>query len=87
MAIDPLNPESPLWAELRWAARNEAVVHLEDLLLRRVRLGLLLPQGGLSIIEKIRLIVQPELRWTDGRWDEEIAAYLALWRSTYSPIL
>jgi len=87
MPIDPLNPESPLWAELRWAGRNEAVVHLEDLLLRRVRLGLLLPQGGLTIIEKIRLIVQPELRWTDRRWDEEIEAYSALWRSTYSPII
>ena len=24
-----------LWAELRWAARDEGVVHLEDLLLRR----------------------------------------------------
>ncbi len=31
------------WAALRWAARAEGVVHLEDLLLRRVRLGLLLP--------------------------------------------
>ena len=35
-----------LWAELRWAARAEAVVHLEDLLLRRTRLGLLLRGGG-----------------------------------------
>ncbi len=34
------------WGELRWAARNEAVVHLDDLLLRRTRIGLLLPKGG-----------------------------------------
>jgi glycerol-3-phosphate dehydrogenase len=34
-----------LWAELRWAARSEGVVHLDDLLLRRVRLGLLLAAG------------------------------------------
>jgi glycerol-3-phosphate dehydrogenase len=87
MPIDPLNPESPLLAELRWAARNEAVVHLEDLLLRRTRLGLLLPQGALAIIEKIRFIVQPELQWTDVRWEEEKAAYSALWQSTYSPII
>lgn len=32
-----------LWSELRWAARAESVVHLDDLLLRRVRLGHLLP--------------------------------------------
>ncbi len=42
-----------LWAELRWAARSEQVVHLEDLLLRRVRLGLLLPQGGVTILDRI----------------------------------
>ncbi|NQD91697.1 glycerol-3-phosphate dehydrogenase/oxidase, partial [Pseudomonas sp. CrR25] len=35
-----------LWVELAWAAQNELVLHLDDLLLRRTRLGLLLPQGG-----------------------------------------
>jgi len=34
------------WLDLRWAARAEGVVHLDDLLLRRVRLGLQLPEGG-----------------------------------------
>ena len=29
-----------MWVELRWAARCEAVIHLEDLLLRRVGLGI-----------------------------------------------
>jgi len=57
-----------LWTELRWAAREEGVVHLEDLLLRRVRLGLLLPQGGRDLIGRIRDIVQPELGWSDDRW-------------------
>ena len=37
-----------LWSELRIAARSEAVVTLSDLLLRRVRLGLLLPNAGLD---------------------------------------
>ena len=31
-----------LWTELRWAAQQEAVVHLEDLMLRRTRIALLL---------------------------------------------
>ena len=30
------------WAELRWIAQHEAVHHLDDLLLRRTRLGLVL---------------------------------------------
>lgn len=72
-----------LWAELRWAARAEAVVHLDDLLLRRVRLGLLLPQGGQAILPAIRAICQPELGWDDARWQAEEAAYRALWQRHY----
>jgi glycerol-3-phosphate dehydrogenase len=73
-----------LWAELRWAARSEGVVHLADLLLRRVRLGLLLPEGGLPWLEQLRPIVQPELGWDDARWQTEATAYGRLWRSCYS---
>ena len=73
-----------LWAELRWAARAEAVVHLEDLLLRRTRLGLLLPQGGAAHLPRIRAICQGELGWGDERWAAEEAAYRALIRACYS---
>lgn len=73
-----------LWAELRWAARSEAVVHLDDLLLRRVRLGLLLPEGGLPSLERIRSIAQPELGWDDARWQAEAARYTSLWKACYS---
>ncbi len=74
-----------LWAELRWAAREEGVEHLDDLLLRRVRLGLLLPDGGRDLLGRIRNIVQPELGWSDERWNEEEVAYLQTWKSYYSP--
>jgi glycerol-3-phosphate dehydrogenase len=73
-----------LWAELRWAARAEAVVHLDDLLLRRVRLGLLLPEGGQAALPRVRAICQPELGWDDATWQAEEDAYLALWRRHYS---
>jgi glycerol-3-phosphate dehydrogenase len=73
-----------LWAELRWAARAEAVVRLDDLLLRRVRLGLLLPRGGQDCLERIRQIVQPELGWSDSRWEQEASAYADLWQRSYS---
>ena len=78
--------DSPhLWAELRWAARAEAVVHLSDLLLRRVRVGLTLPQGGRSELAQIRALVQPELGWDDDRWQREVMQYDQLWRSVYMP--
>jgi len=76
-----------LWAELSWAARTEQVVHLEDLLLRRTRLGLLLPDGGSSLLERVREAAQPGLGWDDQRWQEEAARYLSLWAEAYSPRL
>ena len=75
-----------LWAELRWAARNEGVVHLDDLLARRVRLNINLPGGGMDEIEKIRKIVQPELGWNDERWEQESERYRQMWKEYYSPI-
>jgi glycerol-3-phosphate dehydrogenase len=65
-------------AELRWAARCEGVVHLDDLLLRRVRLGLLVPHGGAQLLPSVRRICQQELSWDDARWVREEAAYSAL---------
>lgn len=72
------------WMELRWAARHEAVHHLDDLLLRRVRLGLLAPQGGAQYLPRVRALVQEELGWGDARWEQEAAEYTARWRAHYS---
>jgi glycerol-3-phosphate dehydrogenase len=87
-AADELAPIAGLpnpWAELRYAARNEGVVHLDDLLLRRVRLGMLLPQGGAELLPRIRALVQPELGWDDGHWQKEEQAYRDIWQRYYSP--
>jgi len=73
-----------IWAQLRWAARGESVQKLEDLMLRRSRLGIQLRGGGADIMDRIRAICQPELGWSDERWDAELAAYLALWNKHYS---
>ncbi|MGD8398561.1 MAG: glycerol-3-phosphate dehydrogenase/oxidase [Anaerolineae bacterium] len=80
----PVAGTDTLWAELRWAARDEGVVHLEDLLLRRVRLGHLLPEGARAELPRIRDIAQPELGWDDARWAEEERAYLDLWHDAYN---
>jgi glycerol-3-phosphate dehydrogenase len=72
------------WAELRWAARAEDVVHLDDLLLRRVRLGLTAPEGARSLLDRIRPVVQGELDWDDARWHWEVARYTDLWQHGYA---
>ncbi|MBO3276596.1 glycerol-3-phosphate dehydrogenase/oxidase [Pseudomonas schmalbachii] len=73
-----------LWAELAWAAEGELVLHLDDLLLRRTRLGLLLPNGAAGELPAIRALCQPRLGWDDARWEREEMEYLALWRRCYS---
>lgn len=82
--LEPLPGTLTLWAELRWAARAEGVVHLDDLLLRRVRLGLLLPAGGAAYLPRVRALCQAELGWDDARWQAEEEAYRALWQRCYS---
>lgn len=82
--LEPVAGTPWLWAELRRAARAEKVVHLDDLLLRRVRVGLLLPDGGASLLPRVRAVCQPELAWDDGRWSMEEQQYLARWRASYS---
>jgi glycerol-3-phosphate dehydrogenase len=90
--IDAAQPEElkeipttcTLWAELRWAARDEGIVHLEDLMLRRTRLGLTFPEGGKTLLPAIRSICQSELGWDNVRWQEEEQSYLSLWQKCYN---
>ena len=83
--LEPIPGTPDPWAALRWAARAEGVTHLDDLLLRRVRLGLLLPGGGAAHLARIRSIVVPELGWDDARWAAEEAAYRARWARYHAP--
>ena len=82
--LTTISGTSILWAELRWAARAEGVVHLDDLLLRRVRLGLLVKNGGQEHFPRIRTICQEELGWDNSRWEQEQRVYLALWNRCYN---
>ncbi|ROO06830.1 FAD-dependent oxidoreductase [Pseudomonas fluorescens] len=69
-----------LWAELAFACESEMVLHLDDLLLRRTRLGLLLPRGGEDYFTAIRHLCQPRLGWSDDHWQQEEQRYRALWQ-------
>ncbi len=81
--LQPIAPIPELWAELAWAAEHEAVVHLDDLLLRRVRLGILFPNGGVDMLDQIRERVQSPLKWSDQTWDAEVKRYRRIWRENY----
>ena len=63
--------------ELAWAAEQELVLHLDDLLLRRTRIGLLLAQGGAAELPRIRTLCQARLAGMT-RWQREEQV---IWRS------
>lgn len=73
------------WGELRWAARHEQVLHLDDLLLRRTRLGLVLPHGAAALFGRLQEICRVELGWDRERWAQEQARYQALWHARHAP--
>ncbi|MAD43430.1 MAG: FAD-dependent oxidoreductase [Oceanospirillaceae bacterium] len=72
------------WFELIWCARYEDVRHLDDLLLRRTRIGLLLKNGGADYFPRIRALVQTSLGWNNQQWQQEISRYQQLWKMHYS---
>ncbi|MGQ9556832.1 MAG: glycerol-3-phosphate dehydrogenase/oxidase [Desulfurispora sp.] len=72
------------WRELAHVAAREMVVHLDDLLLRRLRLGILLPDGGAALLPVIKERVLALLGWNEDRWQEEVNRYLKLRQSAYS---
>jgi glycerol-3-phosphate dehydrogenase len=81
--LEPIPGTRTLWAELRWAARSEQVFHLDDLLLRRTRLGLLLPEGGADLLPLVLAICAEELDWDAVRLAQETADYRQLWQRCY----
>lgn len=71
----PINSSHVCLAELRWAARAEAVEHLGDLLLRRTRLGMTLPDAAAELFPAVRNICAEELGWDNKRWTDETNQY------------
>lgn len=81
--LDPVTGTKTLWAELPYAAENESVRHLSDLLLRRVRIGLLLPEGGEAHLGRIGKLCRKALGWDLRRWHREKLTYMDHWQSTH----
>ena len=73
-----------LWAELAYVAQNEQIRHLADLMLRRVRIGLLTPQGGKAYLRRIQKLCKKVLPWNRRRWKLEINQYLVQWNHAHA---
>ncbi len=83
--LDIIPGTHTIWAELPYVASFEKIRHFADLMLRRVRIGLLTRNGGIDHIERIRELCEPVLSWDQRQWDEEINNYVTHWERVYSP--
>jgi glycerol-3-phosphate dehydrogenase len=71
-------------AECRWAIRQEATVHLDDLMLRRTRLGLLLPAGGERLFPSLAPMFRDLAQWSEAHWQGEVQRYRDILQRYYS---
>ena len=70
--LRPLRPGLDLCAaEVRAHCRWNAVLHLEDLLLRRVRLGMWDPKIAAALLPALRPVLRRELGWSYKDWQRE----------------
>ena len=70
-------------AEIRAHLRGGAMLHLEDLFLRRIRLGMWHPAVVPKLLPQIEGLVREERDWDLGRWKDEerrLEEALAAWR-------
>lgn len=67
----PATPDGEPLATVAYAARNEAVVHLTDVLLRRTGIGQL-GDPGPAVLESAADIVAAELGWTASQRNREL---------------
>jgi len=72
------------WAELHWALRHEQVRFLDDLLLRRTRLGLLLPAGAASLLPRLEPVAREALGWSAGEWRDQCDRYARIVAQCYT---
>jgi len=91
VAARPADEQRPLLgtpytlAELRWSMQFEQVHRLDDLLMRRVRLGLVAPNGGVALLTTLEAPCRDDLGWSAARWADEAARYRENWVSRHAP--
>jgi glycerol-3-phosphate dehydrogenase len=86
-------PDAPLAShpgysrrEIEFMAINERVVHLDDLIMRRTRIGIL-GELTLPLLEELAAVVAPVLSWPDEKATAEIERTVQLFKKVHGVML
>jgi glycerol-3-phosphate dehydrogenase len=71
--------EAPVYLKVEawYAVVAEGALHLEDILTRRMRIGIEYPHRGVDCAREVAEVVAPALGWTAEDVDREVATYVA----------
>jgi len=73
---EKIHPEIPYcWAEVCWICEHEMIVHLEDLLARRLRAILLNARATLEIAEEVANRIKKTMNWSDDEVKKELDSF------------
>lgn len=64
-----------LMAEAHYAASHEGALHLEDVITRRTRISIEVPDRGVAVAAEIAKLIAPVLGWTQADIDREVEHY------------
>ncbi|WP_410210068.1 glycerol-3-phosphate dehydrogenase/oxidase [Aquirhabdus sp.] len=73
-----------LLSQVTWILQNEMVQHLDDLMLRRLRAGNLLVDGGREVLAQIKPLCLEHLAWDEAHWQAEVTRYQEIIRRSYA---
>lgn len=73
--LAPVPEDKALLEQLDWVLQHEMVAHLDDLLLRRTRVGNLRADAGVSVFDALQTLCEKHLGWDAQRWQDEVSRY------------
>ncbi|AKP09471.2 Glycerol-3-phosphate dehydrogenase [Corynebacterium pseudotuberculosis] len=68
--------EGYCWAEILYAVTDEGALHVEDVLLRRLRVGMEYADRGVGAVDGVARRIAPYLGWDETRVEEEISGFV-----------
>lgn len=83
--LESVGHSETVLAEIEIASKDPTIRYLDDLMLRRLRLGIVLEHGGIEIMDTVKKLAGDNLGWDADRWNRELDRYRRIHRRYFAP--